>query len=443
MDWGNLRQPPSSSKHNSSNYSKTTVCSEEEYVDILNKVIVDSYFPDLPKLRRKLASLEEREQPTTTPRETRGQTGDWLTQSVPSTWGTPQSVNSNYRTVDDKTEKVSKGNNRPLENFFRKYTSEDNYSFEVLVRQEEKEKTRKNLLLSEQLVLDKAILHDGTQLVPYGKTGELTALGDARPKRLHFWPFREKNYLFFCPTEAPLTEKELQLRKFVEERKEIRRDNTRFKSLPYVLADSFRIKSGSDAQSESSVVDLKQEEIRILKRLGQRHGTSSSATSSEIGKYERLEDDSKLDTIDEWNVFVPSSPVLSPRNIPNSPFITWGQVAATPQLLQDEEEDIQDEWLSNATTSQKEQHLEKSHANFHIPKMDSREEAALHLERKLTGKKRKSHDRRHPSTPISGATSFSRSVALSPAAKRLADSLKIPSMHSVRRTPFTSYRKSE
>ncbi|GJQ08581.1 hypothetical protein GpartN1_g372.t1 [Galdieria partita] len=437
-----------------SNYSNSNkrVCSEEEYVDILNKVIVDSYFPDLPKLRRRLAALEEREQlpessekidflPESCKR-------NWLTQDYSSTFNTPKSITS-HETTTAQYEGVFIDRSRPLESFFRSYTSEDNYSFEILVKQEEEEKRKRNLLLSEDRVPDntlgfckKGLLQDSKQLVAVGQTGELTALGDTRPKRLHFWPFREKNNLFFCPSEAPLTEQELRLRKFVEERKEIKRENTRLKGLPFLLNESFRMKTG-DTESQSSSVDLKEEEIRILKRLGQRHRSSSIA--NEDSKYERIDDDFSshyLDTVEELNAFVPSSPILSPRDIPNSPFITWGQIAATPQLLDDEEEGIQDEWLATSHNN-KQQHFDNSHSNFHIPSMDRRERAALHLEKKLTGKKRKSQGKKHPQTPASVATRFSRNVTLSPAAKRLADSLRIPNMQSVRRTPFTPYRRNE
>ncbi|EME29917.1 es2 protein [Galdieria sulphuraria] len=435
--------------------SNKKICSEEEYVDILNKVIVDSYFPDLPKLRRKLAALEERGQLPEA-----SENVDFLSSSYKINWlsraqdsfstlCTPQSFAS-HGTTTLQSEGVSTNYSRPLESFFRNYTSEDNYSFELLVKQEEEQKRKRNLLLSEDCVPDntlslreKAILKDSKQLVAIGQTGELTALGDTRPKRLHFWPFRERNSLFFCPSEAPLTEQELQLRKFVEERKEIKRDNTRFKSLPFLLAESFRVKTG-DTESQSSSVDLKEEEIRILKRLGQRHRLLS--TADENCKYERIDEDffnHHLDTAEELNAFVPTSPILSPRNIPNSPFITWGQIAATPQLVEDDDEEgIQDELLA-ASHNKKQPQSDNSHSNFHIPNMDSRERAALHLEKKLTGKKRKMQDKRHIQTPASVSTSFSRNVALSPAAKRLADSLRIPSMHSVRRTPFTSYRRNE
>jgi hypothetical protein len=183
------------------NGSRKRVLEEDVYVEMLEDVIEKQYFPHLSKMKRQLEFIRQNER--------------FSLETLRNTY-------RNFSLLDNYND--DEENNKPLTvaEFFSRYTSEDNHSFDVIFAKDTEERKRKFHWLHESL--DRLGVTDNGDVTSQRKAGMLmlyhignkilTAderermdkilageriIGDDRPAQVDSWAFRVRNQLMFYP----------------------------------------------------------------------------------------------------------------------------------------------------------------------------------------------------------------------------------------------------
>eukprot|EP00246_Nothoceros_aenigmaticus_P018405 TRINITY_DN9603_c0_g1_i1.p1 TRINITY_DN9603_c0_g1~~TRINITY_DN9603_c0_g1_i1.p1 ORF type:complete len:533 (-),score=98.00 TRINITY_DN9603_c0_g1_i1:99-1697(-) len=339
------------------------VVDEDEYVAGIEKIIERDFFPDIPKLQDRLAWLEanrsgdpalireaqlailqrrrerEKERLGVGGRERTPIPGSAIFASPASFISGMQSPALSARAspapshvfseiaLPSEQDPSTLDTSVPLDEFLRRYTSEDNASFSKIVDKVNKQRRVKYNYLQDNRDTTAAIEGSGDRVTDgFGTSGQSLST-------LTTWSYRAKNLLMYDSAErpdAPLTEKEQQ-EKLNGPPKAINLKSTRFHGKMFdskvkdddTVAILYTPIPGStpvawpfDAERAKKRYDL--EELR--KTPGERdNGESKSAGKSSNAGYSYVATPSPAPGVEE------------------SPFLTWGEIEGTPLRLEMED----------------------------------------------------------------------------------------------------------
>ncbi|XP_050381617.1 uncharacterized protein LOC126798650 [Argentina anserina] len=421
------------------------VLDEDTYVAVLEKIIERDFFPDLTKLRDRLDWLEAiktrdpirirdaqlqiierrghkatRTTPNPSAAKTPGSTFlrsctplddfDNKTPIAPAAVPTAAGVGSGGDGIEESLS---------LDQFVRRYTSEDNESFtKILEKENRKRKERYDYLLEGENSDKAAAIEDAKR----NRITDGYGTSDQPMSTLEGWKFTAKNLLMYHPAdrgEAPLTLEERAVRmKSLE--KEISRTNTRFhgKMMDRPREEgSFEVLYAPVAGGTPVIMDrdgdkLKKYDLDDLRKTPPNRFYVESEKKADNG-YTFVKTPSPAPGVDE------------------SPFITWGEIEGTPLRLEQEDTPL-DIGGSGGP-------------HFRIPCPGSREEKAYSLSR-VAARKLREREKLFPKPPLpspSRAGSASPSVrTLSPAAQKFVRNAIAKSSSTVDETLRASYRGS-
>ncbi|XP_072998843.1 uncharacterized protein [Typha latifolia] len=446
----------SSSSSGVSRKRRAAVLDEDTYVAAIEKIIERDFFPDIPKLRDRLDWLEAvRSADPVLIRDTQlkilerraaagktpsaSATGDRRsltrtpgTSFFPSFSATPLGSDKTpsaagqtaaAAAADDPSVDVDV--NVSLDDFLRRYTSEDNDSFSnILEKVNRKRRERYAHLLEGEKEQPLKSLDDAKRdriTDGYGTSGQPASTLEA-------WKYTAKNLLMYNPSdegEAPLTEAE-RAERLKGLTKEINRSNTRFSS-----------KSVADAKPTKE-----EEAIAIL--YTPVAGTTPAGAAwpfadrdAEKSKKYDLEDLRKTPNLfyvesdkkpDNGYSFV-RTPSPAP-GVDESPFMTWGEIEGTPLRL-----DLEDTPIGVGGSS--------DGPHFRIPLPPSRDVKAHSLSREAARKIRersKMFQKPPLPSPARGGSASPSMRTLSPAAQKFVRNAIAKTSRTVDETLRASYR---
>ncbi|XP_061361158.1 uncharacterized protein LOC133305052 [Gastrolobium bilobum] len=426
-----------------------TVLDEDTYVEALEKIIERDYFPDISKLRDRLDWLEAiktgdpvqirdaqlkiiERRAGTNRKVTNSNTLDGrISQTPGSTFmrnftpfdefdGKPPKT-PGLSVVDEGEIKTSEGgglvdDSLGLDQFLRRYTSEDNHSFsKILDKVNRKRKERFGYLNEDVKAIEDAKrdrITDG-----YGTSYQ-------PPSTLEGWNYTAKNLLMYHPAdrgEVPLTEEERNFR-IKGLTKEINRPNTRFHS-----------KMMDSRPKEDGTVEMLYTPI-----AGATPAPMSLRDGDKLKKYD-LEDLRKTPNpfylesgkkAENGYSFV-KTPSPAP-GVDESPFITWGEIEGTPLRL-----DMEDTPIDIGGSA--------DGPHYKIPSAPARDAKAHSLSREAARKLRERSKmfRKPPlSSPVRGGSASPSMRTLSPAAQKFVRNAIAKSSSSVDESLRASYRGS-
>lgn len=275
------------------------VLDEDNYLENISQIVERDFFPDLPKLKAQLAyqkALEENDHIEMN--RIRQQFGgrvstlrpDTIRSECGSTFSTPMPPKADDEVVSESVATSSKDSNSgpkmSLDKFLRKYTSEDNHSFEEI--QEEahnREKVRVPWLHEDE----------STLRIEYEKSLELPsiqaqAIKGRDTQKIITWPYSNKNSVMFNPDGVPIEQQE------VPKSLEVVHKNTRFVVNPF---------KNSEGRSSG--------EIEAALNVGK---IGPDGKVIEAGKYEMVR-------------MTPTPSALNGA----TPLMTWGEIDGTPFRL--------------------------------------------------------------------------------------------------------------
>lgn len=447
------------------------VLDEDSYVAAIEKIIERDFFPDIPKLRDRLDWLEAvrsgdpvliRDAQLKILERRRGRAGESSIDPGTSTKSRTQTLtpgstffrnssftpfgfdeNSTGKFNEDRTtpvpgvgsdrtkigERLGDGSDGEgevdtsltLDEFFRRYTSEDNESFsKIMEKVNRKRKERFGFLLEGEKEGDVKLI-EGAKRERVATDGFGTS--DQPVATLEGWKYTAKNLLMYHPAdrgEAPLTEEEMAER-LKGLTKEINRTNTRFRG---------------------KVVDYKKDddavEVLYTPVAGATPFPLSVRDGDKVKKYD-LEDLRKTPNpfyvesgkkAENGYSFV-RTPSPAP-GVDESPFITWGEIEGTPLRLESEDTPIDIGGSGDGP-------------QFKIPMPPSRDVKAHSLSREAARKLReRSKLFQKPPLPSSvrGGSASPGARTLSPAAQKFVRNAIAKSSHAVDESLRASYRGS-
>ncbi|KAH7533460.1 hypothetical protein FEM48_Zijuj04G0133000 [Ziziphus jujuba var. spinosa] len=442
------RTPPTSQTNPR---SQPAVLDEDTYVAAIEKIIERDFFPDISKLRDRLDWLEaiktgdpvqirdaqlkiiERrankkvskpnpDGKTQTPGSTfmRNFTPfDELDGKTPRTPGVSGMVISD-EAGDGRDDDAGGGvdDSLTLDQFFRRYTSEDNHSFSKIIEKVNRKRKERFGYLTEGE-------KEQVQAIEDSKRDRITdgyGTSYQPPSTLEGWKYTAKNLLMYHPTdrgEAPLTEEELAVRMKALE-KEISRSNTRF---------------------HGKMMDCRPKDDGTLEVL-----YTPIAGATPMPMLDRDGDKSKRYDLDDLrrtpNPFYVESAkkadngysfVKTPSPAPGvdeSPFITWGEIEGTPLRLEPEDTPIDIGGSGDGP-------------HYRIPCPPARDEKAHSLSRDAARKLRersKMFQKPPLPSPVRGGSASPSVRTLSPAAQKFVRNAIAKSSASVDETLRASYR---
>ncbi|KAI3675150.1 hypothetical protein L1987_84735 [Smallanthus sonchifolius] len=412
--------PQNPRKRNSS-----TVLDEDTYVAAIEKIIQRDFFPDIPKLRDRLDWLEatrsgdpmlirdaqlkiiERRSGKASVTDTEGKirtpgstffrnTTPLELDRTPGTdrFAKEELFNAVKESIKNDDDGAVDTNSLSLDEFFRKYTSEDNASFSKLI-----EKVNKNKRLRYEFLLEGENRDKG--LIEGSKMDRITdgyGTSDQPLATLDSWKYTAKNLLMYHPAdrgEAPLTQEERDNR-LKQMMKEISKTNTRFhgKMVDYSSKEDDEVAVLYNPVAGGTPVPW----------------SMSDRDGDKMKKYD-LEDLRKSPNLfyvesskkaDNGYSFV-KTPSPAP-GVDESPFITWGEIEGTPLRLEPEDTPVDIGGSGNGP-------------QFNIPLPPSRDVKAHSLSREAARKIRdRSRMFQKPPLPSGGASPGGR--ILSPAAQK-------------------------
>ncbi|CAL1356252.1 unnamed protein product [Linum trigynum] len=332
----------------SSSRKRPRVLDEDTYVAAMEKIIERDYFPDISKLRDRLDWLEAVK--TGDPMQIRdaqlkiierrgkkaGNPGSDSTLRGPSRTRTPGSTfMRNFTPLDEfdvTTPSVlnanlsgEAGENEPadvdeslgLDEFLRRYTSEDNDSFaKILTKVNKKRKEKYAHLLEGEKEEDGKSIEDAKR----DRITDGYGTSDQPPSTLESWKYTAKNLLMYHPAdrgEAPLTEEEQAIR-LQGLTKEINKGSTRFHGK---MMDTRPNDDGTLEVLYTPVVG----------------GTPMPMSDRERDKMKKYDLDDLKKSANGYSFVKTPSPA---PGVDESPFITWGEIEGTPMRLEDEDTPI-------------------------------------------------------------------------------------------------------
>ncbi|KAK6160013.1 hypothetical protein DH2020_003394 [Rehmannia glutinosa] len=431
------------------------VLDEDTYVAAIEKIIERDFFPDIPKLRDRLDWLQavrthdpvliRDAQLKIIERRRLRKSGDSAADSsLRSTTATPGSSflrntsvtpafynEKKVVLVSDELEGNGDGGEEQvdvslsLDDFFKKYTSEDNESFSRIIEKVNRKRKEKYGYLLECGSSDE---NSGNNLIENGNKREKTATdgygtSDQPVSTLEGWNYTPKNLLMYHPAdrgEAPLTEEERALR-LKAMTKEIRRSNTRFHGKTMDI---------NELKDDDTVAVL------YSPVAGATPIPMSSRDSDKMKKYD-LEDLRKTPN----RFYVESekkadngySFVKTPSPAPGadeSPFITWGEIEGTPLRLEPEDTPIDIGGSGDGP-------------QFKIPMPPSRDVRAHTLSREAARKLRersKMFQKPPLPSPVRGGSASPNTRRLSPAAQKFMRNAIAKSSQTIDESLRASYR---
>ncbi|KAL0354342.1 UNVERIFIED_CONTAM: Splicing factor ESS-2 [Sesamum angustifolium] len=407
----------------------STVLDEDTYVTAIEKIIERDFFPDIPKLRDRLDWLQAvRTQDPVLIRDAQlkilerrrvRKSGDATDASTRSTTATPGSTFFRNTSVtpslynehkenflSDEHDGGGDGGEEPvdvslsLDEFCRKYTSEDNESFSRIMEKVNRKRKEKYGYLLE---CGASEVDGGNNLIENGNIRERIdtdgyGTSDQPVSTLEGWKYTPKNLLMYHPAdrgEAPLTEEERALR-LKGLTKEISRSNTRFHGK---TMDANALKDDDD-------------NVAVL------YTPVAGATPVPVS----YRDGDKLKS------FV-KTPSPAP-GVDESPFITWGEIEGTPLRLESEDTPID---IGGSGEG----------AQFKIPIPPSRDVKAHSLSREAARKLRERSKMFHKPplpSPVRGGSASPSTRTLSPAAQKFMRNAIAKSSRSIDESLRASYR---
>ncbi|KAI4340990.1 hypothetical protein MLD38_025772 [Melastoma candidum] len=327
------------------------VLDEDSYVAEIERIIERDFFPDISKLRDRLDWLEAiktrdpiqirdaqlkilerrgKKAKSLVGRDTPGSTFvtpfEGFTDRVGST---PGIGDKEAEVGGESTEGTGVDASFSLDEFFRRYTSEDNESFsKILDKVNRKRKERFGYLLEGEKQGDAGLIED----VKRDRITDGYGTSDQPPSTLEGWNYTAKNLLMYHPAdrgEAPLTEEERAVR-LKALTKEVNYSSTRF---------------------HGKVMDTRPKDDGMVEVLYTPVASSSpmpfSGRDGDKGKRYDLEElrktPNKFYVESEKKAENGYSFVKTPSPMPGvdeSPFITWGEIEGTPLRLDTEDTPI-------------------------------------------------------------------------------------------------------
>ncbi|CAH8356418.1 unnamed protein product [Eruca vesicaria subsp. sativa] len=331
------------------------VLDEDAYVEAIEKIIERDYFPDITKLKDRLDWIQavktrdpiqirdaqlkiiERRGRKANPRV--GDNTEGKTQTPGSTFL------RNFTPLDEfdgktprtprEVEVVGADNdgdgdvdvNMSLDEFFKRYTSEDNESFSKILEKVNKRKKEKyNYLLEGESDNNNNLIED----VKRDRITDGYGTSYQPPSTLEGWKYTAKNLLMYHPAdrgEAALTEEERAVR-LAGLTKEIAKGNTRFQG-----------KSMDSRPREDGSVEILYTPVAGSSPMHVRDRDKSKRYDlDDLRKTPNpfyLESDKRADN---GYSFV-RTPSPAP-GLDESPFITWGEIEGTPMRLDPEDTPI-------------------------------------------------------------------------------------------------------
>ncbi|XAR55286.1 hypothetical protein NMG60_11035318 [Bertholletia excelsa] len=421
---------------------QATVLDEDTYVAAIEKIIERDFFPDIPKLRDRLDWLEavrsgdpiqirdaqlkiieRRGGKVTNPDATEGKSrtpgSTFFRNSTPFELDkTPSVVNNDVSDVGEASD-GSVDVSLTLDQFFRRYTSEDDDSFsKIMEKVNRKRKERYGYLTEGEKEEVKAIEDVKRERITDGY-----GTSDQPPSTLEGWSYTAKNLLMYNPSdqgEAPLTEEE-RAERLKGLTKEINRSNTRFHGK---MMDSRPKEEDTAAVLYTPVPGATPVPLSLSDREGDK-----------LKKYD-LEDLRKTphpfyveSTKGENGYSFVRTPSPAP-GVDESPFITWGEIEGTPLRLEPEDTPIGIGGSGDGP-------------HFKIPLPPSRDVKAHSLSREAARKLRersKMFQKPPLPSPVRGGSASPSARTLSPAAQKFVRNAIAKSSHSVDECLRASYR---
>ncbi|KAK4363189.1 hypothetical protein RND71_018430 [Anisodus tanguticus] len=439
--------PNSSSTVPTNKRRSNKVLDEDTYLAAIEKIIERDFFPDIPKLRDRLDWLEAVR--TGDPVQIR----DAQLKIIERRGGrtlegnklrTPNSIffrNSCTTPFDDSyktsTPSVVNGNNwssvgnnavgdgevdvsLTLDEFFRRYTSEDNESFSKIIEKvNRKRKEKYGYLLEGEKKEEMGLIEDDNKRPRVVTDGYGTS--DQPVATLEGWKYAAKNLLMYHPAdngEVALTEEERAVR-LKGLTKEVSKVNTRF--------------HGKMMESQPR----EDETVAVL--YTPVNGATPVPFHDRGDKTKKYDLDDLRKTPNQFFVesgkkaengysFV-STPSPAP-GVDESPFITWGEIEGTPLRL--EQEDTPIDIGGNGEGPQ-----------YKIPMPPSRYVKAHSLSREAARKLRersKMFQKPPLHSPVRGGSASPGARTLSPAAQKFMRKAITKSSHSLDESLRSSYR---
>ncbi|XP_068637822.1 uncharacterized protein [Aristolochia californica] len=336
------------------------VLDEDYYVSAIEKIIERDYFPDIPKLRDRIDWLEAvrsgdpvqirdaqlkiierragsggtRVVSDNTDGNIRTPASSFLVSSLAPTPSDSEKTPSNLpRDLSSRGESLSNGSvdvSLSLDEFFRRYTSEDNDSFsKIMEKVNRKRKERYGYLMDGE--------KEDVKVPKTQKRDRITdgyGTSDQPVSTLDSWKYAAKNLLMYdstCRDEAPLTEEE-RAERLKGLTKEINRSSTRFHGK---MLDSRPKEEENVAILYTPVAGSTPAVVLFADREAERSKKYDLEDLRKTPNPFYAESNKKSD-----NGF---SFVRTPSPAPGvdgSPFITWGEIEGTPLRLEPEDTPI-------------------------------------------------------------------------------------------------------
>ncbi|KAJ1524075.1 hypothetical protein ONE63_010613 [Megalurothrips usitatus] len=294
---------------------KQKVLEEDVYIEQIGKIIERDFFPDLEKLRAQNQYLEAMEHHDILKmRELYAKYSSGSKPPIercasPATFETPVAnrqdesepprgeAASNKNEGDDSSQYAA-GGSRKLDAFLSAHTSEDNESFQELIKEAAiRHKHKYGWLYQDEDESSKKV-EEQLALPSIEKQAELTD----RPFNIDTWKFQNKNYIMYVPDGAPMTEEDRVA--LANKRQEIVHNNTRLHKNPF-----------DERQNKE-----------VIKGLAV---TQARAQDGKIGV-----DGKELTTdapkVNGFGYVAMDSPM---PGVMDSPLMTWGEIEGTPFRL--------------------------------------------------------------------------------------------------------------
>ncbi|KAJ7960279.1 DGCR14-related [Quillaja saponaria] len=424
-----------------------SVLDEDAYVAAIEKIIERDYFPDISKLRDRLdwleaiktgdpvqirdAQLKIMERRT---RKVNNPTTDRRTQTPGSTFmrnftpfdefdnktpRTPGVLNKEIQGDGGSSEvDGSVDVSLSLDEFFRRYTSEDNYSFSKILEKVNRKRKERVEYLTEGEKEDVKAIEDAKR----NRITDGYGTSDQPPATLEGWKYTAKNLLMYHPAdrgEAPLTGEEMAVR-IKGLTKEVNRASTRFHG----------------KVMDSRPTDEGTVEVLYTPVAGATPAPISNRDGDKLKKYD-LEDLRKTPNpfyvetgkkAENGYGFV-RTPSPAP-GVDESPFITWGEIEGTPLRLDAEDTPIDIGGSADGP-------------HYNIPCPPARDEKAHSLSREAARKLRERSKIFHKPplpSPGRGGSASPSGRTLSQAAQKFVRNAIAKSSSSVDETLRASYR---
>ncbi|OTF72133.1 Es2 protein-like protein, partial [Euroglyphus maynei] len=374
---------------------KRKILDEDEFTRRIGSIIERDFFPDLPKMRLELELQDaiknndfEKISRLARKKIEQNNNDEKNVNDTPANFCTPastlndddirlQKIDPRDQEDDETCDQSNIGTNLSLNKFLNKFTSEDSDSFERLQDKAMKKHLERLEFINSDSKMNNENVEQSIQL-PSIETQQMimnastsTKESQSAGSRLVTWKHSNKNSVMFDPEGVPLTKDEIE---HFKSRQIIVHENTRFNTNPFQ----------TNVVSQTTI--------------------SGPLNSGKIG-VDGKEANSKATPNVNGFSFVPSTPLMKPENLPNSPLMTWGAIESTPINLKGDTTPL----LHSGGGS-----------HFTIPEISEKEMIGQELANRILMKKKTTQENRMNSPFIKGTSNLERLNSMSPAARLLA-----------------------